>query len=496
MATCYRLGEEYELAIQEFNIIIKQVKEKTTILGDDQQIYDKAIVGLSICLVNTCQWQEYQILKDKVIELCNNSNSRNDDLLKPFEALLLDLPQELIERCSLSFARSHIALASELNVQHCHTLNHQRIKIGYCSPDFGMHPVGLFAGSLLPYHDKNKFEVYCLSLKQYRDDFNAQVRQGVEHYIDLSTLTDQEIIDKIQDLEIDILIDLSGGTRHARYAVTCAKAAPIQCHWMGYVTSQFNEKIDYYITTEKQAPESSYYKFMEKKIYLPETMLALDTTLPHFQMSHTVKRSDYQLPENKFIFCCFNQIYRFDVSLFQAWFKILMNVPNSILWLGVDQPLVKNKLHDYFEKMGIDKARIIFRPTMPLTKDWHHQLADLYLDTFKESGATTNILSQIANLPVISIEGPSPHNKMGSSLLYASQLEACVAKDTQDYIEKAIFYGTHPDALANLKDTMSKNRKENMLFNPRAVIKNLENALTKAWQSYLSHSPTTDIKIT
>ncbi|KAL7614109.1 hypothetical protein Lser_V15G05465 [Lactuca serriola] len=45
------------------------------------------------------------------------------------------------------------------------------------------------------------------------------------------------------------------------------------------------------------------------------------------------KRSPYGLPENKFIFACFNQLYKMDPEIFITWCNILKRVPNSALWL-------------------------------------------------------------------------------------------------------------------------------------------------------------------
>lgn len=38
----------------------------------------------------------------------------------------------------------------------------------------------------------------------------------------------------------------------------------------------------------------------------------LDPVCPH-------KRSDYGLPEDKFIFACFNQLYKMDPEIFDTW---------------------------------------------------------------------------------------------------------------------------------------------------------------------------------
>lgn len=42
------------------------------------------------------------------------------------------------------------------------------------------------------------------------------------------------------------------------------------------------------------------------------------------------KRSDYGLPEDKFIFACFNQLYKMDPDIFNTWYYFVLI---SIYWL-------------------------------------------------------------------------------------------------------------------------------------------------------------------
>jgi protein O-GlcNAc transferase len=46
----------------------------------------------------------------------------------------------------------------------------------------------------------------------------------------------------------------------------------------------------------------------------------------------------YGLPEDKFIFANFNQLYKLDPVTYTIWMNILKKVPNSVLWL-LEYPL-------------------------------------------------------------------------------------------------------------------------------------------------------------
>ncbi|RZR79779.1 hypothetical protein BHM03_00005607 [Ensete ventricosum] len=117
------------------------------------------------------------------------------------------------------------------------------------------------------------------------------------------------------------------------------------------------------------------------------------------------KRADYGLPEDKFIFACFNQLYKMDPDIFNTWYfhasnsffyhmlcflltvslnrcNILKRVPNSALWLLRFPAAGETRLRAYAAAQGVKPDQIIF--TDVAVKNEHIRrsaLADLFLDT-------------------------------------------------------------------------------------------------------------------
>ncbi len=46
-----------------------------------------------------------------------------------------------------------------------------------------------------------------------------------------------------------------------------------------------------------------------------------------------VCRAEVGLPDDKIVYACSNQLYKYDPETFQTWCNILRRVPNSVLWL-------------------------------------------------------------------------------------------------------------------------------------------------------------------
>ncbi|KAJ6291965.1 hypothetical protein OIU76_023954, partial [Salix suchowensis] len=140
----------------------------------------------------------------------------------------------------------------------------------------------------------------------------------------------------INEDKIQILINLNGYTKGARNEIFAMQPAPIQVSYMGFPGTTGATYIDYLVTDEFVSPTRFSHIYSEKLVHLPhcyfvndykqKNLDVLDPTLQH-------KRSDYGLPEDKFIFACFNQLYKMDPEIFNTWCNILKRVPNSALWL-------------------------------------------------------------------------------------------------------------------------------------------------------------------
>ena len=78
-------------------------------------------------------------------------------------------------------------------------------------------------------------------------------------------MTDDELAQKIRELEIDILVDLAGHTRNNRLTVFAQKPAPISLSWfIGYGYTTGLSAIDYFLTDKFMAPKGSEHLFFRK----------------------------------------------------------------------------------------------------------------------------------------------------------------------------------------------------------------------------------------
>jgi protein O-GlcNAc transferase len=84
------------------------------------------------------------------------------------------------------------------------------------------------------------------------------------------------------------------------------------------------------LAADEIAIPPEYAEFYEEKIaYIPNSYFVNDHLRihPEILQENFPTKKEYGLPEDYFIFACFNQLYKIDPILFQRWSNILNRVP-------------------------------------------------------------------------------------------------------------------------------------------------------------------------
>ena len=230
--------------------------------------------------------------------------------------------------------------------------NDTKRNIGYFSADFRDHPVGHLISKMLESHDKTKFNIYGFYLgnKHKEDDrFYKRIKKTFTKFYDVSKMSDEEIISLSINLKIHIAVDLMVYTgSQSRFGIFLNKCAPIQINFLGYPGTSASEKIDYIIADKTVIPETNKKFFTEKIIYFPNSYQPSEKNRQLSEKKFTKK--NLNLPEDVFIFCCFNTCSKILPGMINVWADILNQVPKSILWMISDNEVTKKNLNIEFEK--------------------------------------------------------------------------------------------------------------------------------------------------
>jgi protein O-GlcNAc transferase len=356
--------------------------------------------------------------------------------------------------------------------------DHDRIRVAYLSSDFREHPVAYLSAGMFEHHDKSRFELTAISWG--RND-GSEVRRRLEasfdRFIDVETQSDDEVARLIRSLEIDILVDLTGLTKYGRPNILARRPAPVQVNYLGYAGTMGADYIDYIVADPTLIPVSNQNCYREKIAYLPHSYM------PHDDSGRAISdsvftRAEFGLPENGFVFCCFNNAYKLTPHFFGARMNLLKAVPGSVLWLTRDNALAVANLRKEAAAAGVDPDRLVFADRLPSMADHlaRHRLADLFLDTLPYNAHTTASDALWAGLPVLTQIGETFAGRVAASLLTAIGLPELIAQTPEQFEAIAIELATQPAKLAAIKAKLAQHRGAMPLFNTELYTQHLESA--------------------
>ncbi len=363
-----------------------------------------------------------------------------------------------------------------------------RIRLAYLSADFRGHPIAHLMASLFGLHDREAFEVFAYSYgHDDGSDYRKRIVEGVDSFTDIRDLTALDAARRIHADGIDILVDLMGYTTNTRIEICVLRPAPVQATYLGFPGTTGADFIDYALTDRIITPEDQAPYYLEKFAYLPHSYLVSDHAQAISDKLFT--RAEFGLPgDDGFVFCSFNQAYKIEPVMWDAWMRILQSVPESVLWLSCPNRTAQKNLKQAAEARGVEAKRIVFANKLA-TKPEHlarMKLADLFLDTRIYNAHTTASDALWAGVPVVTLQGRHFASRVASSLLTAIGLNELITHDLDGYEDLAIGLARAPDELARISGKLAENRLKEPLFDTPRFARNLERAYRRMWEIYLA----------
>ena len=380
---------------------------------------------------------------------------------------------------------------NKLALQHA-LPTHSKLRIGYLSGDFRLHPLAFLITELMELHDRSQFEIYAYS---YAADDSTPERKRLElafdHFVDIRALPLSDAAKKIHADQIDILVDLTGYTQSSRSGILALRPAPLKVSWLGFPGTMGSLDgvpfFDYLLSDSFITPLDQAGDYAEKLALLPHAYQPNERQRP---VAGKPSRDSAGLPDQGFVFCCFNQTFKITPEIFTVWLHLLKTVPDSVLWLLDCNSWAKANLKNEAEKCGITASRLVFAPRVPIAEHLaRHALADLFLDTLPYNAHTTTSDALWMGLPVLTCAGHTFASRVAGSLLLAAGLPELVTRTLEQYEALALELAVQPQRLAGLRDTLLQHRESLPLFDTPTFTRNLEQAYLQMWQRWQAGLP-------
>jgi len=426
-----------------------------------------ALNGLAQVSAVLCDWAKTASLLPRLTSDVQAGRA----VIQPFVLMGYSEDAALLRRCAETYV--HRAAPVQPPLYDGKPYRHDRIRLAYLSADFHQHPTAQLMAELFERHDRNRFEVSAFAFGP--DDGSAmrhRLVKAFDSFDDVRAFSEFEIARMIRAREIDIAVDLNGHTHEARPGIFSHRPAPVQVNYLVYPGTAGAGYMDYVLADRIVLPLDQQAFFSEKIIHLPDCYQANDATR---SLLPAPSRAELGLPEQAFVFCCFNNSWKIAAPVFAIWMRLLQQVPESVLWL-LDSPASEN-LRAQAASHGVDAGRLVFAPKLP--PDQHlarHHAADLFLDTLPYNAHTTCSDALYAGLPVVTCYGKAFQARVAASLLKAIDLPELVTTRPEDYEALALELANNPPLLQATREKLRRNRTTTPLYDSDRFRRNIEAA--------------------
>jgi protein O-GlcNAc transferase len=356
----------------------------------------------------------------------------------------------------------------------------RRLRIGYVSGDFRVHPVGYFLAHVLEAHDQAAIEIFCYSNSMKADAMTHRLQAASDQWRAIVGMADADAAAMIMRDRIDILIDLAGHTGKNRLPLFALRPAPVQASWLGYYGTTGLDAIDYLLMDEAAVPSGEESDYSETIVRLPFGRFC------YAPPDYAPTPSDPPSLQRGFVtFGSFNNLTKMGPNVVALWADVLRAAPGSRLllkWKSLDDSHVRRGIVAAFEAVGIASERLALRGFSP-----HPEMLagysdiDVALDPFPFGGGLTSCEALWMGVPAVTLPRDRPASRQTAGFLGAVGLGACIASSHDDYVRRAVAFAADRDRLTELRRTLRSRMAASPLCDGALFTPTLEAAYRQMW---------------
>lgn len=324
---------------------------------------------------------------------------------------------------------------------------HDRIRIGYVSPDFRNHATMRFMLPLLEAHHHDHIDVYCYGEGRL-DSVTSRVQACCHSWRSTRQLSDSDLAGQIRQDEIDVLIDLAGHTAGNRLPVFAMHPATVQASFLGYPNTTGLTRIDWFLTDEVRDSSESATFFSEQLLFLPHGACCFEAP------SERPITDPPCLETGNITFGSTHRLEKLSDSCLQLWARVLDSVPNSTLLVIRDTLAsedTRQSVSQQLQAAGIDLERTRFQWELPADHLQIYDDIDLLLDVFPWGSGTTAYECMWMGVPIPTIAGDRGSCRATASMMHQLGLQELSAETPDEYVRLTEALATDLPRLQHLR---------------------------------------------
>ena len=351
------------------------------------------------------------------------------------------------------------------------------LRIGFLSPDFCEHPVGLFLQPIVAALCESPHDIRLYATGARNDPVTQAFRALPASWCDAHALDDAGLLAKLRGDALDVLVDLAGHTHGGRPRVVASRAARTQLAYLGFPCATGIANTDGVIACHDTVPDETAALYGTPVHRLPSYL-----PRPHAGVAPPVAARAADAP---FVFASFNHLAKLSDATVALWSRVLHAVPDARLALcalALADRDTRVFTTQRFAAHGIDPARLVLLPPRQPISEFlrYYEGVDVALDPLPFNGGTTTAQAAWQGVPTLTRPGTLLASRMGAAIDRAIGDDAFVASDEDDYVARAVAARARAGELRAARPALRDRMDRSPRLSPRAVAEALADICERA----------------
>lgn len=393
--------------------------------------------------------------------------------------------QHLLEAATECYTKCFLPLKQNILITTRENKAKNKIRLGFVSMHFRKSSAEFAALDIFKNLNREEFEIYFYSYTNFNhhDELTEEFKTLADSWTDINDMDLQTTVSKIQNDDIDILVDLVGHVKDNRLEIFACKPAPVQVSWLHYFGTTGLPEMDWVIANDHAIPPTAEQYYTEKVYRMPSVYV------PHKSKFLDIK-IDLDIPIRKNGYITFGSLNRFskiNSDVLNLWSQVLQETENSRLIMCAKvlmEDLMKEHIWNIFKQHGIAQERIILEP-YPEIEAFYKKFneIDVHLDPFPYGGGTTTFDASWMGVPTICLTGERWTSRFGLIILDAIGCGELVTSNQEEYIKLAKKFSNNPDLVEHYKKTLRDKFLSSDFFNYDKLTHDLEDAFRSIYSA-------------
>jgi predicted O-linked N-acetylglucosamine transferase (SPINDLY family)/glycosyltransferase involved in cell wall biosynthesis len=330
--------------------------------------------------------------------------------------------------------------------------NRKKIRLGILSMHFVPQTETFATLPVFEYLDRS-FEIILYTSKITNHPLEQYCESRADRLVELpEDVQSQVAMLREDDLDILWMVNNVTAVTHNLTLLALHRLARLQVTSFCSPTTTGMRYVDYFIAGELSS-DGHQEQFSEQLVNLKGSGICFNYATEYEPPTNEATKAKFGIPEDKVILVSGANFYKIIPELRETWAKILAAAPNTVLvlypfgpaWSSSypKEPFI-NMLYMALEKQGAAKEQLIILEQLPTRGDVKEllKLADIYLDSYPYSGATSLLDPLSIGLPMVLMSGNALRFRQGVAMLNSIGLNDFITQDEESYINLAVKLGT------------------------------------------------------